>query len=435
MNVPPPLGLSRPSRSNTRYELVVIQQPIHARCCGFGEKDRRLIDPPIILQLFTVAENGDMIKETNADSKLYVVHCDLYCENRKEIRSVVYLPSSVPPENKRKRIDDYNPPIEEKIISLRQPKSVRNLTGSLTANASHLLNENKEPGTYFVFHDLSVRTDGRFTLKFMFMDLAAGDPFTMSTSVTAEVFSNPFTVYTAKKFPGMTESTPLSRAFASQGVKIVTRKEPSYTRASEKYYKMPLAAATTATAATCSSTSIATPINISTTNATLTAPTTVSSTPIITTTSSPLAQTTTTISITTTTTDNNDINNNNENTDINEQENDNNNNDNSNSNENNDNNNDINNLHPIDKYKAALHLSIASITHPTNIEFCRPPPVSTLAFAAPAAEAHDHFHNPRHRVSSPPSLVSQPSTTSPSSTDEKSRSALAKFLSSASHDS
>ncbi|KAG2223676.1 hypothetical protein INT45_007254 [Circinella minor] len=173
-DVPPPLGLPRPSRSNTRYELVVIQQPIHARCCGFGEKDRRLIDPPVILQLFTVAANGDMIKETNADSKLYVVHCDLYCENRKEKRSVVYLPSSVPPENKRKRLDDHNPHIEEKIISLRQPKSVRNLTGSLTANASHLLNEHNEPGTYFVFHDLSVRTDGRFTLKFMFMDLAAG---------------------------------------------------------------------------------------------------------------------------------------------------------------------------------------------------------------------------------------------------------------------
>ncbi|KAI9488402.1 velvet factor-domain-containing protein [Zychaea mexicana] len=318
--VPPPLGLSRPSRSGTHYELVVVQQPIHARCCGFGEKDRRLIDPPIILQLFTVAPDGAMIKETNADSKLYVVHCDLYCEDKKEKRSVVYLPSSVPPDSKRKRVDDNNP-VEEKIISLRQPKSVRNLTGSLTANASHLVNERNESGTYFVFHDLSVRTDGRFTLKFMFMDLAAGDPFTMSTTVSAEVFSVPFTVYTAKKFPGMTESTPLSRAFANQGVKIVTRKEHSYTRASDKYYKMPLssvAANAVADAASSSSSSS----NLGTDPG----------------------------SRSQTSQDKQPV---------------------------------------IERDKAALNLSIASITHPTNIEYYKQQPTTTItaSFAATSSAA------------------------------------------------
>lgn len=33
------------------FELVVCQQPLHARMCGFGEKDRRPIDPPPIIQL------------------------------------------------------------------------------------------------------------------------------------------------------------------------------------------------------------------------------------------------------------------------------------------------------------------------------------------------------------------------------------------------
>ncbi|KAI8137065.1 velvet factor-domain-containing protein [Fennellomyces sp. T-0311] len=239
MNIDNVLPSELPSHTchDTRYRLVIVQQPIHARCCGFGEKDRRLIDPPIILQLFVVAPNGSLVKATNADSELYVVHCDLYCESKKQNRSIVFLPSSVAPEQKRKKIDGM---VEEQIISLRTPKSVRNLTGSLTANATPLTNERGEPGIYFVFHDLSVRTDGRFTLKFMFMDLAAGDPRTMAASVSAEVFSDSFTVYTAKKFPGMTESTPLSRAFARQGVKIITRKEASYTRASDKFYKMPL---------------------------------------------------------------------------------------------------------------------------------------------------------------------------------------------------
>lgn len=34
------------------------------------------------------------------------------------------------------------------------------------------------------------------------------------------------------------ESTPLSKAFAKQGIKIVVRREPSFSRASDKYYKM-----------------------------------------------------------------------------------------------------------------------------------------------------------------------------------------------------
>lgn len=29
----------------------MCQQPLHARMCGFGEKDRRPIDPPPIVQL------------------------------------------------------------------------------------------------------------------------------------------------------------------------------------------------------------------------------------------------------------------------------------------------------------------------------------------------------------------------------------------------
>ncbi|KAI9323237.1 hypothetical protein BX666DRAFT_1884645 [Dichotomocladium elegans] len=66
------------------------------------------------------------------------------------------------------------------------------------------------------------------------MDVAGLFPPT----VTADVFSCPFTVYTAKKFPGMTKSTALSKAFANQGIKIITRREASYTRASDQFYAM-----------------------------------------------------------------------------------------------------------------------------------------------------------------------------------------------------
>jgi hypothetical protein len=45
----------------------------------------------------------------------------------------------------------------------------------------------------------------------------------MSTHVRLDTTSEPFTVYSAKKFPGMTESTALSRCFAKQGIKIPVR--------------------------------------------------------------------------------------------------------------------------------------------------------------------------------------------------------------------
>ena len=43
--------------------------------------------------------------------------------------------------------------------------------------------------------------------------------------VLAWTFSEKFQVYSAKKFPGVIESTQLSKCFASQGIKIPIRKD------------------------------------------------------------------------------------------------------------------------------------------------------------------------------------------------------------------
>ena len=42
----------------------------------------------------------------------------------------------------------------------------------------------------------------------------------------AEVLSDVFVVYAAKKFPGMMQSTELTKAIARQGIKIAVRGEP-----------------------------------------------------------------------------------------------------------------------------------------------------------------------------------------------------------------
>ena len=43
--------------------------------------------------------------------------------------------------------------------------------------------------------------------------------------VLASVFTSQFQVFSAKKFPGVIESTELSKCFATQGIKIPIRKD------------------------------------------------------------------------------------------------------------------------------------------------------------------------------------------------------------------
>lgn len=65
-------------------------------------------------------------------------------------------------------------------------------------------------------------------LKMSFVDVANPEGTALTTSkapVLATAFSDPFHVYSAKKFPGVIESTPLSKVFAGQGIKIPIRKD------------------------------------------------------------------------------------------------------------------------------------------------------------------------------------------------------------------
>ncbi|KAF0490135.1 nuclear divisionprotein rft1 [Gigaspora margarita] len=183
------------------YKLIVCQQPLRARMCGFGEKDRRPIDPPPIVQLVVNDENGNLDSSTSLSmlqNPFFVLHVTLWSEDCKEERNVISNP----------------------------PKTTRVLMGSLVSSPAILKNTDGEPGCYFCFPDLSIRTEGKYTLKFSLMKLGTEDRLISTrTGIISTAFSNPFTVYSAKKFPGMTESTELSKAFAKQGLKIPIRND------------------------------------------------------------------------------------------------------------------------------------------------------------------------------------------------------------------
>lgn len=80
---------------------------------------------------------------------------------------------------------------------------------------------NEIDGAFFIFGDVSVKVEGNFRLKLSLFEITS----TGAVCLNKHVFTSPFTVYPTKKFPGMLDSTFLSRSFSDQGARIRIRKD------------------------------------------------------------------------------------------------------------------------------------------------------------------------------------------------------------------
>lgn len=239
------------------YEMSVIQQPERARACGSGAKclyhshiqstlpslqipsltlantasaDRRPVDPPPVVELriFEGEAKNDITFSYNANFFLYTTL-----------------------ENAR--------PIAQGRVPAAQT-SFPVLTGMPVAGMAYL--DRPSPAGYFIFPDLSVRHEGKYRLSFnLFEELkeskdadaepAAGSPESEDSKPSRnnpmapqahvhfrlEVKSVPFNVYSAKKFPGLAESTSLSRIVAEQGCRVRIRRDVRMRRRDTKSTK------------------------------------------------------------------------------------------------------------------------------------------------------------------------------------------------------
>ncbi|CAG8561674.1 7898_t:CDS:2, partial [Cetraspora pellucida] len=107
----------------------------------------------------------------------------------------------------------------EELHLLRDGKT-RSTTGSVVSSLYHLKDIDNSDAGFFVFPDLSVRMEGTYRLKLSLFEIIDREVYHCKS-----IFSEIFIVYSAKRFPGMEESTFLSRSFADQGLKIRIRKE------------------------------------------------------------------------------------------------------------------------------------------------------------------------------------------------------------------
>lgn len=105
----------------------------------------------------------------------------------------------------------------------------RVLVGSMGAVCQRLKDLDGNTGLFFFAHDLGIRTEGTFSLRFTLADLTS---FTVqsvvkdqSAPILAREFSRSFTVYSAKRFPGVLPTTRLTQCFADQSVRLPTRQK------------------------------------------------------------------------------------------------------------------------------------------------------------------------------------------------------------------
>ena len=95
------------------------------------------------------------------------------------------------------------------------------LLGTLMAHAEILQDEQGYPCIFYIFNDLSIRSSGKYRLKFQLFTLPSVDQRVKKATLCA--VSNVFTVHSPRTFPGMTDSTELTKCLARQGVRLHVR--------------------------------------------------------------------------------------------------------------------------------------------------------------------------------------------------------------------
>lgn len=172
--------------SSGSFSLITRQQPIHARISTNNERDRRPIDPPPIVQ----------IRLNNATPQ----QTDSFHQN-----SYFYMCANLA-----------HPMDDDEIYT----PTHNALSGQTVSSMYKLKDIDNHDGAFFIFGDLSVKVEGSFRLKLSLFEITSTGAVCLK-----HLFTSPFTVYPTKKFPGMLDSTFISRSFSDQGARIRIRKE------------------------------------------------------------------------------------------------------------------------------------------------------------------------------------------------------------------
>lgn len=233
----------------SRLRLHIRQQPIATRACSAGEKDRRTIDPPPILQLLLTDFRPDSKTDMATLQNLRLsVACLLYSVGKPgpDGKEVLVHSSQMVETTKRHRRDDGRAHNTYRIDSRTthhineqsdpsDQRPVQILSGRTYVSPFHTPYDpdpetapyqtqheyhitKLHPTIFFVFADLSVRTAGLYRLKFRLLDWGLAQDTGKPSPILAEIFSDQFRVYSSKDFPGMRASSALTWNLRKMGM-------------------------------------------------------------------------------------------------------------------------------------------------------------------------------------------------------------------------
>ncbi|PLB54807.1 hypothetical protein P170DRAFT_25099 [Aspergillus steynii IBT 23096] len=265
---PPSLPPPRRPSSSSRYHLHIRQQPLAARACGAGDRDRRPVDPPPIIQMLLT--DFDPHSDTDSDilqDPRFAVGCllvpvsgsaDLDAEpgvreNRlaqrdggggggqttpllsgKAFVSPFYVGADPDPDTAPAHPSSIES-LYTTAASSASTTSTTTTTRTTPTDPRHRHTHHQHhrppphpsfqpPATFYIFSDLSVRTAGLYQLQFRLMNWGAVEDTGQSMGILAEAWSDPFRVFPAKDFPGMRDSSALTRGLKELGfVELKTR--------------------------------------------------------------------------------------------------------------------------------------------------------------------------------------------------------------------
>ncbi|KAJ6578637.1 velvet factor-domain-containing protein [Mycena vulgaris] len=203
-------------RNRLQYELTVRQEPKQARMCGIGGKaDRRPIDPPVIVQLRVIDPaapaspppdaDDDKAPASDRDRDAEPPYANLAGYAQSFLQNPYYF-----------MFASLAKPDDDQELHWLKDGRTRCTTGSVVSSL-YALKDPTAPGAaaagkdggpttaspacdagFFVFPDLSVRTEGSYRLKLSLFEVVGND-----VRHCKSIYSAPFYVYTAKKFPGV----------------------------------------------------------------------------------------------------------------------------------------------------------------------------------------------------------------------------------------
>ncbi|KAF8603777.1 hypothetical protein BDV93DRAFT_124524 [Ceratobasidium sp. AG-I] len=145
------LAQPRTTKSET-YILEIVQSPERTAEFGNAALSRLPLAPPLVVQLTVRNQSGNVIPIRHGELPFLVAHLSLLSENG--VENV-----------------DVSPSGGQVSISPSQ----RLLYGTLVSSPHLLQNQQGQPGTYFIFPDVSVRNCGRYRLRVSLLKISRPD--------------------------------------------------------------------------------------------------------------------------------------------------------------------------------------------------------------------------------------------------------------------